>query len=145
MITLHIGKYLEVNGFGTLDITGSIKSNGIYTEFLDTGKTGITLYSRGSSIERGKRIVQAFDIYSRGTNNAQGYQVLESVIEFIENSYNDQCSLPTPIMMGATTLSNKKYNKIVIETISNIENVGADATNRVIYSATFTIQYETVI
>ena len=142
MITLHIAKYLETLGLGTFDVAGTIKTNGIYTEFLDTGKTGITIYSRGAALSRGTRTTQAFDLYARGTNNIDGYKKLEQAIKTLQDNYNDQCSLPTPIMLGIQTLSDKQYTNIVIEPISGVENVGADATNRVIYSATFTIKFD---
>ena len=136
MVTLNILKWLEDNSFGTLDLTGSVASNGLYLEKLTQGKTGIAIFSRGAPMAIGQRVTQAFDLYSRGTNDVAGYQKLEDVLEFITASYNDQCSLPT-----ISGVSNKQYTNIVVMAISNVENSGLDDQDRVVYSATCQITY----
>lgn len=139
MLTLQIGKWLEDNSFGTLDLTGSITSNGIYIEKFTVGKTGIAIYSRGNPIERGKLVAQTFDIYSRGTNDVAGYTMLENIIEFVQSTYNSQCSLPDITLAGYT---NKKYKNIIVIPTSNIENSGLDANDRVVYVCSFNISYK---
>ena len=143
MISLHIGKLLEQAGFGTLDVSGSVKSNGIYTEYLDVSKTGLTIYTRGADMARGVRRAQVLGIESRGVNNVAGQTKLEDLLEYIKNSYV-QCTLPTPIMLGTQTLSDKKYSQVTIEVISNVENKGADPVNRVIYGITIVVRYQPI-
>lgn len=139
MVTLNILKWLEDNSFGALDLTGSVKTNGLYLEKLTQGKTGIAIFSRGAPMTRGERVTQAFDLYSRGTNDVLGYSLLEDVLDFITDSYNQQCELPI-----VTGVSLKKYKNIVIVPVSNIENSGLDANDRVIYTATAQITYNVI-
>ena len=143
MITPHLGPLLEQSGFGTLNISGRVKTDGIYTEFLDVNKTGFTIYTRGAPLGRGLKRAQVLGIESRGTNNVDGQVNLENLVEYIKNSYA-QCSLPTPIKLGTQTLSDKKYSHVTIEVISNVENKGADPVNRVIYGITVIVRYQPI-
>lgn len=93
MITLRILKLLEQEGHGTIDINGTRKTGGLYFEKLPQGKTGVAILSRGATIGHGMRYTQAFDLYSRGTNDVTGYQILEQMIDTLMNSYT-VCKLP---------------------------------------------------
>lgn len=136
MITLHIAKLLQDNGYGTIALTGNeTGSNLIFFEKLPIGKTGVFVMSRGNTLSRGTRRTQSFDIYARGTNDINGAKRLKDILKFFGQRY-EACDLPT-----VTGYSDEVYTNIVIEPTFNITNVGLDATDRVIYSVSATITY----
>ena len=135
MITLRILKLLEQAGHGTIDIDGTRKTGGLYFEKLPQGKTGVAIYSRGSEMGHGIRYSQAFDLYSRGTNDVAGYQILEQIIDTLTDSYT-VCNLPV-----VTGIDETEYTNVSIVPISNIENAGQDENDRVLYSITAQVTY----
>lgn len=135
MITLRILKLLEQNGFGTVDVNGTVKTNGLYFEKMPQGATGVAIYSRGAAMGKGVRVSQAFDLYSRGTDDLEGYQKLEQITELMRGSLT-VCSLP-PV----TGFDETNYTHCSIVPVSNIENAGTDENDRVLYSMTAQITY----
>lgn len=132
MVTLHILEYLKDNGFGT-----KIDKD-LFFELLPLGKTGIAIYSRGGERTYGRRrAVQNFDLYSRGTNNLTGYDTLEKIATFLSDNYDNLCDLPI-----VPNISNRVYKKARITTIDNIENLGIDENDRVVYRLGASIIYE---
>lgn len=137
MITLHIAKLLEDNGFGKLALTGSeTGSDLIFFEKLPINKTGIFIMSNGDAIQRGRRWSQTFNIYARGVNDIAGGKLLEKILDFFQEQCYPVCDLPT-----VGEYSDTKYIKALILPTSNILNVGIDGTNRVIYSISGQIIY----
>lgn len=130
MVNLHILKLLEANGFGTIDID-------LFFEKLTLDKKGLYIVSRGGSMNRGIRRVQAFDIYSRGYNDVEGSQRLADVLEFLRESYGNVCELP--ILAG---VSETIYKNVAIEPTSNIESVGLDAQNKMNYVISGQVTYD---
>jgi hypothetical protein len=129
MITLHILKLLEDNGFGTIDTD-------LFFEKLTLDKTGLYIASRGTALIRGSRRVQAFNIYARSDNDIDGIRKLADVQQFFEDSTEEHCTLP-PV----PPISEREYTNVTIEPISSIENVGLDANNRIIYVLTAQVIY----
>lgn len=136
MITLRIAKFLEQNGFGTLDMDGTIKTDGIYLEQMPQGRTGIAVFARGAQLGAYSRLTQAFDIYSRGENNVEGYQKLEQIAELLRASIT-VCTLPI-----VDDVSEENYNNCSIVPVSFIENAGVDENDRVVYALTAQITYD---
>ena len=130
MVTLHLLKLLEENGFGIIDID-------LFFEKLTLDKKGLYIVSRGGNISRGSRNVQAFDIYSRGYNDVEGAIKLKEVLNFLQQSYGTVCKLP--ILSG---ISETIYDNVAIEVTSNIENVGLDANNKMNYVITGQVTYD---
>lgn len=122
MITLHILQLLEDNGFGTIDA----KVNGLYWEELPLDGIGVAIFSRGATIGRGSRNIQAFDLYARGSSNLKGADTLEKIKEYIDNNYVT-CTLPV------TPKSTKQYTRVTLEITGNIENLGLDEQDRLIF------------
>lgn len=135
MITLRVLKLLEQEGFGTVDINGTIKSNGLYFEKMPQGKTGVAIFSRGAPMGHGMRYSQAFDLYSRGVNDVEGMQKLERIMQKMTQSYT-VCTLPK-----MNDVDEIEYSHVSIVPISNIENAGADENDRVLYVATAQVTY----
>jgi len=137
MITPHIGKLLEDNGYGTLVLTGSETGNPlIYSEKLPIGKNGIYLMSRGTPRGRNLRLSQSFDIYARGRNDLEGGDWLESILQFFDKQCYPACELP-----AITGYSERIYKNSIIVSTSSVENVGVDDTDRVIYVVSAQITY----
>ncbi len=138
MITLRILKLLEQNGFGTVDIDGTIKTDGLYFEKMPQGRTGVAIFSRGSQMGHGQRVSQAFDLYSRGTNDVEGYQKLENITDLMIESLT-VCTLP-----ALNDIDEIEYTNCSIVPVSNIENAGVDENDRVLYVMTAQITYNKV-
>lgn len=132
MITLHILQYLKDNGFGN-----AIDSD-LFFEKLPLGKTGVAIYSRGGERTFGRRrAVQDFDLYSRGSSDLTGADKLDKIATFFSDNYDELCTLP--IVPG---VSNREYGKARITAMDNIENLGLDDNDRVVYRLGAVIVYE---
>lgn len=131
MVTLHILEYLKDEGFGTAIDTD------LFFEKLPLDKTGVAIFSRGGEATFGRtRCVQRFDLYSRGTSDLTGYDKLDKIRTFFQNSYDELCALPT-----ISGVSNRVYKNARITAIDNIENLGLDENDRVVYRLAATITY----
>lgn len=132
MISLHLLEYLKDNGFGTAIDTD------LFFEKLPLSKNGIAIFSRGGEATYGRgKAVQRFDLYSRGTSDLTGYDKLDKIREFFSDTYDDLCELPK-----VAGVSNREYKKARITAIDNIENLGLDENDRVIYRLVAQIIYE---
>ena len=123
MITLHILQFLADNGIGTAIDTD------LFFEKLPSDKTGIAIFSRGGEQAYGRNtIAQSFDLYSRGTSDVIGMNELEKARTLFSESYGQMCTLP--IVSG---VSERKYTNVQFLTIDNVENIGVDENERVVY------------
>ena len=135
MITLHLLEYLKDNGFGTAIDTD------LFFEVLPLGKEGLAIFSRGGEATYGRRrCVQRFDLYSRGSSNLTGYDKLDKVRTFFSDNYDNLCDLPT-----IDGVSDRVYKKARITAIDNVENLGLDENDRVIYRLGAEIIYEKAV
>lgn len=125
MITLHIAKLLEDEGFGTLDLD-------IFWEDMpvdDDGSPvdGIWIVPRGSEISRFRVTRQAFDIFARYDDKVVSSQKLESILEFLQDAYGEVCDLP-----AVEGISETVYHNVQLMPTSGIENIGADEQDKVV-------------
>lgn len=131
MVTLHLLKYLEDNGFGDID-------KDLFLEMLPYDKDGIAIYSRGGERVYGRgHSVQNFDIYCAYKSTTVGYDKLEKIALFLSDDYDNLCMLP--IIPG---VSEREYKNARIVTIDNIENIGSDDNKRIVFRLSATIIYE---
>lgn len=132
MITLHLLEYLKDNAFGTEIDTD------LFFEKLPLDKIGVAIFSRGGEATYGRRrCVQRFDLYSRGSSDLTGYNILDNIKTFFSDNYDELCTLPQ-----VEGISNRVYKKARITAIDNIENLGLDENDRVIYRLGAEIIYE---
>lgn len=138
MITLNILQHLEDNNLGTLNIDGSSTgSRLLWWEKLPEGKSGIYILSDGAPLDRALKTTQNFTLYSRGSSNdVEGNQWLEDILTFFQTDCYPVCDLP--IVPG---YSDNEYTNVTIIPSSNIQNIGKDDTNRLIWSASATVTY----
>ena len=131
MITLHILEYLKDNGIGTeIDVD-------LFFEKLPLNKHGIAIYSRGGLQAHGRNTVeQQFDLYCRGTSDVVGYNDLERCRNLFRDSYGKTCTLPV-----VPNISNRTYTNIQFLAIDNIENVGSDENERVVFRLGCSVVY----
>lgn len=131
MITLHILKYLEDNGFGVID-------ESLFFEKLPLDKVGIGILSRGGEMVAGRSSFRKrFDLYSRGSDDFTGMNSLELIREFFADGYDELCTLPT-----ISGISLRQYNKCRIVNVGDIENIGINDEDRVIYRLSAEIIYQ---
>lgn len=132
MVTLHLLEYLKANSFGTAIDTD------LFFEKLPLDKTGVAIFSRGGERTYGRRnAVQRFDLYSRGTSDLTGADKLDKIATFFSDNYDNLCELPT-----VPGVSNRRYTRARITAIDNVENLGLDENDRVIYRLGAQIIYE---
>lgn len=129
IITLSILQLLADNGFGTVD-------EDLFWEKLGIGKEGIYITDVGDTQARGIRYSTTFELYSRGSSDLDGYQRLQKVVDFLNESYS-VCSLPAVPPYTDTGFSN-----VQIMPPSTIASIGEDGNGRVIYSITGKIYYD---
>ena len=135
MITLHILKLLEDEGFGTIDTDlfweeAALDGNG-------EPKQGLWIVTRGAPINRFNVTTQAFDIYSRYSNKKTGYKKLEEILGFLQQAYGEVCELPTVPPHSLTT-----YSNVSIAPTSGVESVGADENNKIVRVISGEVKYE---
>lgn len=131
MITLHILQYLEDNGFGTIDTS-------LFFEKQPLDKNGVAIFSRGGERAYGRRrAIQRFDLYSRGNSDLTGADKLDKIATFFQDTYDETCELP-----AVPNVSNRQYKKARITEIDNVENIGLDETDRVIFRLGAQVIYE---
>lgn len=134
MVALHLLQYLKDNGFGTAIDTD------LFYEKLPLDKNGVAIFSRGGPRAYGRRsAVQRFDLYSRGTSDLTGADKLDKIATFFQDSYDETCELPT-----VPGVSNRQYSKARITEIDNVENIGLDENDRVIFRLGAQVIYEKV-
>ncbi len=123
MVTLAFLKFLENNGFGTID-------QDLFWEKLSIGEEGLYISDVGGSNLRGGRNSVTYQIYSRGKNDVDGYKKLEAVMEFIQNHFR-VCTLP-----AVPPVTDYEWRNCTLMPPSSISNAGEDINGRMIYSLT---------
>ena len=137
MITLSLLQLLANNGLGRVNLDGSLTGNDLlFHEKLPEGKTGVYIISNGETLDRSLRTAQSFDLYARGVNDIAGGVWLEDILKFFTNECWPVCDLPK--VDGYTE---QGYRNCAIKPTSNVQNVGLDDTNRMIYVCSATVKY----
>lgn len=131
MITLSLLKFIENNGLGVID-------QNLFWQKLTLDKVGIYIADIGQTKERGGRNVVQFELYSRGSNDVDGYKRLQAVLDLLNNNYV-VCALPS-VQSGSQTIT-EGFSNVTIMPPSSISNYGLDSQGRIIYSATGTLYY----
>lgn len=134
MITLHIAKLLEVEGFGTLD--QDIFWEEVALNAQGNAKDGIWVVSLAPQVDRFS-LRQSFEIYSRYSNKVTGAQKLEKVLEFLQEAYGSVCTLPK-----APPHSNAEYINVRIKPTSGVQSIGKDENNKIVRVIGGEVQYE---
>ena len=134
MMTLNLLQLLENNNLGTIDVD-------LFWEKLTLGKVGVYITSIGNPSERGKRKIQSFELYSRGTTDVDGCKRLKDIVDFLNSSYS-VCSLPQVVdKKDQKTILSEEVENITIMPCSTITDGGRDDNGRIIWTATGTILY----
>lgn len=131
MITLSLLKFIENNGLGVID-------QNLFWQKLTLDKVGIYIADIGQTKERGGRNIVQFEIYSRGSNDVDGYKRLQAILDLLNNNYV-VCNLPS-VQNGSQTIT-EGFSNVTIMPPSSISNYGLDSQGRIIYSATGTLYY----
>lgn len=131
MITLSLLKFIENNGLGVID-------QSLFWQKLTLDKVGIYIADIGQTKERGGRNVVQFELYSRGSDDVDGYKRLQAVLDLLNNNYV-VCALPS-VQSGSQVIT-EGFSNVTIMPPSSISNYGLDSQGRIIYSATGTLYY----
>lgn len=129
MITLSLLQYLADNHFGTIDVD-------LFWQKLSLGKKGIYIVDIGQPQSRGQRRTQRFELYSRGKNDVDGYEKLQNVIDFLNDSFGT-CTLPKATIYSGS----KSFENVTIMPMSTPTNIGEDTNGRIIWSASGELIY----
>lgn len=131
MITLSLLKFIENNGLGVID-------QDLFWQKLTLDKVGIYIADIGQTKERGGRNIVQFELYSRGSNDVDGYKRLQAILDLLNNNYV-VCNLPS-VQNGSQVIT-EGFSNVTIMPPSSISNYGLDSQGRIIYSATGTLYY----
>jgi hypothetical protein len=134
MVTLNIAKWLEQEGFGTLD--SDIFWEEVPIDSSSKPIDGIWVVTRGSALNRFNTTTQQFDVYSRYANKITGALKLEQILERIKEAYGDTCELPTVPPYSITL-----YDNVRLRPVSGIENVGSDEQDKIVRVISAEVQY----
>lgn len=134
MVTLHLLKLLEDEGFGVIDTNlfweeVPLDSNG---DPLD----GVWIVTRGTEISRTNVGQQAFDIYARYANKLTTASKLEDILKYLQEAYGEVCELPDVPPYSASV-----YSNVRIEPVSSVENVGTDENEKIVKLISGIIRY----
>jgi len=129
MITLHILQLLANDNFGVIDTS-------LFWNKLPLKKYGIAIFDRGAPVARGTRLTQSFDLYSRGKSDLLGADKLEKILEYMQDNYV-VCDLPI-----VPEKSVKQYKNCQIVATSNVENLGLDENDRLVFRLSGQISYQ---
>lgn len=128
MVSLSLLKFLELNGFGTID-------EDLFWEKLGLNDDGIYITDLGASQERGGRKSLSYQIYCRGKNDVEAYQKLQAVADFLTASFA-VCELP-----AVPPITDYGYSNVTIMPPSALLSLGEDINGRVLYSITGQLYY----
>lgn len=131
--TLSLMKYLSQHNFGTM-------SKDLFWEKLELSANGVYIVSNGQAQELHARRVQSFTLYSRGETDISGYTQLENIVEFLNNSSDSICTLPTVRDKATKTVADPIGN-VFIRPLTTITNSGKDSEGKTIWLATGQIEY----
>lgn len=134
MVTLHLLKLLEDEGFGTINTDlfwedAPLNSAGV-------PKDGVWIVTRGSEVSRVDAGIQAFDIYARYANKVTCAQKLEDILVYLRNAYQEVCELPT-----VPPQSDTQYINVSIQPTSGVENVGTDDQEKIVKVISGEVRY----
>jgi hypothetical protein len=135
MVTLHLAKWLEQEGFGTLDTDIFWEEVPLNSE--GNPKDGIWVVSRSPVVGRIDIGVQNFDIYARFANKVTTGKKLNDILNRLRDAYEDVCTLPT-----VPPYSLAEYSNVTIEPTSGVDNVGSDEQEKIVKVISGTIQYK---
>lgn len=128
MVSLSLLKYLEDNGFGTID-------QNLFWQKMGIDDDGIYISDVGGSQDRGERPSLTYTIYSRAKNDVEAYRQLEAIADFLKSSFA-VCKLP-----AVPPVTDYGYKNVTILPPSAIVTVGQDINDRSIYSFTGQLYY----
>lgn len=134
MITLHLLKLLENEGFGTIDT--NLFWEEVPLNSSGKPKEGIWIVTRGVPVSRTNLNIQAFDIYGRYSNKITTAQKLEDVLAFLQDAYHEVCDLPE-----VPPYSENQYKNVRIVPTSGVENVGTDEQEKIVKVISGEIRY----
>lgn len=134
MITLHIAKLLEDEGFGTLDT--DIFWEEVALDTKGDPKEGIWIVTRSSEVSRLRTTIVSFDIYARYANKITTQRKLEDILEFLRQAYGEVCTLPI-----VPPYSTAIYNDVQIMPTSSVESVGSDEQEKIVKVISGEIRY----
>ena len=121
MILLHLLKFLEDEGHGTIDTD-------LFYNKMPLNTNGVTIFERGGTVtHRNTGAVQSFDLYSRHQFDTHAAHALEAIMETFQETW-PTCTLPE-----VPQYSTKTYENTTINPITNVENLGLDEEGRNVF------------
>lgn len=142
MIAHSLLQQLQDDGWGTVNTTlqlGTLPIN------ATTGKAtnGIALSLRGLPVWYANVEVQGLDFYVRNTNYITALQKAQELLEYIQTSYGDICTLP-PLQGFGAVLASGSYKNVTITPVSSVSEIGVDDNGGMTYQVSAEIRYEKV-
>ena len=135
MITLSLLRQMELDNLGTIDsdlwhLEVPLGSDG-------KPKNGLWIIPRGAPVSRFNVNIQAVDIYFRNTNKNTSLKKAKQVLDYLQESFEDICDLPSYPPLFTNT-----YSNVTITPVAGIEYTGTDENGKLVFSISGEIRYK---
>ena len=134
MLVHSLIQQLQDDGFGT---SGTTLQMGILpVDANGEPRNGIAIITRGTPVDRLNVNIQAVDFYVRNSNPLTASNKAQELIEYLQNSYSQICTLPP--LDGVTTES---YEGVTITPVSAPDFAGQDDNGGWVYVVSGEVRY----
>lgn len=135
MITLSLLKQMELDGLGTIDsdlwhLEVPLNSQGIPAN-------GAWIVPRGAPITRFNINIQPIDIYFRSTNKNATLKRAWDFLNYLQDSYEDVCTLPAYPPIFTHT-----YSNVTITPTDGVSYVGEDENRKLVFVISGEIRFK---
>ena len=134
MITLSLLKQMQTDNIGTIDtdmfhLEAPLDANGV-------PRNGLWVLPRGAPVSRFNVNIQPIDIYFRHTNKNVSMKKAKQVLDYLQESFSEICTLPNyPPIFSET------YSNVTITPTAGIEYIGEDVNGKLVFVVSGEIRY----
>lgn len=137
MIVHSLLQQMSDDGFGT--VSEDLQMGVLPLKPDGTVRNGIAITARGSAVTRMQIEIQAVDFYVRNTNPLAASQTAQQILEYLQESFSEVCTLPP--LEDITTDS---YRNVTIIPTSSVEFVGVDENSGHSFVVSGEVRYQKV-
>ena len=134
MIAHSLMAQMQIDGFGT--VNEDIQLSTLPLKPDGNPRNGIAIALRGEAVTRVQIEIQAIDFYLRNTNPLTATQTAQEILEYLQESYADICTLP-----ALSPYTTETYSNVTITPTSSVEFAGVDDNNGHVYVVSGEIRY----
>lgn len=134
MVIHSLLQQLSDDGFGTVGTT--LQIGVLPVDANGNPRTGVALTPRGLPVTRTDTYQQAVDFYVRDTNPLTASNTAQDLLEYLQDSFADICTLP-----ALSGITNETFSNVTITPTSSVEYVGIDDNSGVTFVVSGDVRY----